>query len=452
MTRLNKLVLIIASILLIFAVKVRYGGQLTILLNEPVDFNYSTTNYSDTVFYTFIHENFFFMSQEGDIYSNIFSEFNHDKKNNKVILEVKPNSSFSNGSPIEGKNIHYSLKVFLNRENSTAKKISRAINKIETENNKIIIYLNYNIENIFKLLSSPELVILSMNENAFSGMMIPDEWERKKYLKLIPNIFYPGGRSYLDRINVVFNNSESPDIFLGDPGSKFTSFNEFKGGIYQNIFLTFPSGETGKNTRIALYSFLKVFFTKYNLKELNSLTSDNESPVSIDILRFSMRKIRSILRNSQFKLYINSSLKKYEEELNLFIKKNYLRISTVFIKNTQLREYMESGTQIKFYLTEKLFSAKTSYVDKIKKIIFELTFSRFNEKYLQIVNELDELNFLNNDELLMDRISTIIEMLINKEFILPLKQKEFSLFSKDKFYNLKLDYYGRPIFSRVRLK
>ena len=452
MTKINKLAVILSAILLIFAVKVRYGGQLSILLNEPVDFNYSTTNYSDTVFYTFIHENFFYMSNGGDIYSNIFREFNYDKQNNKVSLEVKAKSSFSNGSPIEGKNIHYSLKVFLNRENSTAKKISRAINRIETENNKISIYLNYKIENIFKYLSSPELVILSMNENAFSGMMIPDEWERNKYLKLIPNIYYPGGHAYLDKVNVVFNNTESADIFLGDPGSKYSSYSEYKGGIYQNIFLTFPSGKTGKNTRIALYSLLKVFYKKYDLLELSSLTSERESPVSIDIRQFSMRKIRTILRNSQFKLYINSSLKKYEDDLNQFIKKNNLRISTVFIKNTQLREYVESGTQIKFYLTEKLFSAKTSHVDKIKKIIFELTFSRFNEKYLQIINELDELNYLKNEELLMDRISSVIEILINKEFILPLKQKEFSLFSKDKFHDLKLDYYGRPIFNKVRLK
>ena len=446
------MIVILSAIFLIFAIKVRYGGELSILLNEPVDFNYSTTNYSDTIFYTFIHENFFYLSADGITSSNIFREYKYDKKNNEILLEVKPNSCFSNGSPIKAKNIHYSLKVFLNRENSIAKKISRAIKKIETENNKVIIVLNYKIENIFQLLSSPELVILSMNENAFSGMMIPDEWERKKYLKLVPNIYYPGGHSYLDKVNVKFSNTSSTDVFLGDPGAKFSLFNEYRGGIYQNIFLTFPTGKTGKNTRIALYSLLKVFFKNSDLKELNSLTSESESPVSISIKQFSLRKIRTILRNSQFKLYINSSLKKYEEDLNQFMKKNYLRISIVFIKNTQLREFMQSGTLIKFYLTEKLFSSKTSLVDKIKKIIFELTFSRFNEKYLQIINELDELNYLKNDELLLDRISSVIEVLINKEYILPIKQKEFSLFSKDKFNDLHFDYYGRPLFNKVRLK
>lgn len=392
------------------------------------------------------------MKKDGAIYTNIFSKFSYDKSKNQLFLEIKTNSSFSNGSPITGKNIHYSLKVFFNRENSTAKKISRSINKIETKDNKVFITFNYELDNIFQLLSSPELALLSMNENAFSGMFIPDEWERKKYLKLIPNIYYPGGHTYLDRVNVTFNNSSSPDMFLADPGSAFPSHKEFKGGIYQNIFLTFPIGKTGKNTRIALYSFLKVFFKKYEFEDLNSLTSDKESPVSITVTQFSMRKIRSILRNSQFKLYINSSLKKYEEDLNKFIKKNYLRISLVFIKNTQLREFTASGTLIKFYLTEKLFSSKTPHVDKIKKIIFELTFSRFSEKYLQIVNELDELKYLKNSELLMDRISTVIETLINKEFILPLKQKQFSLYCKDKFQNLFIDYYGRPLFTKIRMK
>ncbi|MCK5003699.1 MAG: hypothetical protein KAS21_01330 [Candidatus Aminicenantes bacterium] len=452
MTNVKRLLIVIVAIFFVFAIKVRYGGQISILLNEPVDFNYSTTNYSDTIFYSLIHENFFYMKKDGAVFSNIFSKFSYDKNKNQVFLEIKKNSSFSNGSPITGKNIHYSLKVFFNRENSVAKKISRSVNKIETKNNRVFITFNYELDNIFQLLSSPELAILSMNENAFSGMLIPDEWERKKYLKLIPNIYYPGGHTYLDRVNVTFDNKSSPDIFLADPGSGFASHIEFKAGIYQNIFLTFPIGDTGKNTRIALYSFLKVFFGKYEFEDINSLTSDKESPVSIKVTQFSMRKIRSILRNSQFKLYINSSLKKYEEELNNFIKRNYLRISLVFIKNTQLREFTESGTLIKFYLTEKLFSSKTPHVDKIKKIIFELTFSRFSEKYLQIVNELDELKYLKNTELLMDRISTVIDILINKEFILPLKQKQFSIYCKDKFQNFYLDYYGRPVFRKIRMK
>lgn len=452
MTNLRRIFVIGVSVFLIFAIKVKYGGQLSILLNEPVDFNYSTTNYSDTVFYSFIHENFFYMKKDGIVFSNIFKEFSFDKNSNKINLEVKNYSSFSNGSPINGKNIHYSLKVFFSRENSVARKISRSVNKIETNGNKVVITLNYKLDNIFQLLSSPELVILSMNENAFSGMFIPDEWERKKHLKLIPNRYFPGGHTYLDRVNVTFDNKSRPDIFLADPEGGFSSHIELKNGIYQNIFLTFPTGKAGKNTRIALYSFLKVFFNGYKFDDISSLTSDSESPVSIKVKQFSMRKIKAILGNSQFKLYVNSSLKKYEDELNNFIKRNYLRISLVFIKSIKLREFTESGTMVKFYLTEKLFSSKTPLVDKIKKIIFELTFSRFNEKYLQIVNELDELKYLKNDELLMDRISTVIETLINKENILPLKQQQFSLYCKDKFKGLFLDYYGRPVFTKIRLK
>ena len=81
MTNLKRIFVIGVSVLLIFAIKVKYGGQLSILLNEPVDFNYSTTNYSDTVFYSFIHENFFYMKKDGIVFSNIFKEFSFDKNN-----------------------------------------------------------------------------------------------------------------------------------------------------------------------------------------------------------------------------------------------------------------------------------------------------------------------------------------------------------------------------------
>jgi len=447
-----KVLLILVSIFMMFSVKVKYGGKLSILLNEPVDFTYSTTNYSDTIFYSFIHENLFYMKMEGTVYSNVFKHYSFNKDKNVVTLEVKGNLSFSNGSPINGKSVHYSLKVFFNKENSIAKRISRSIKKIETSGNKVFVYFNYEIENIFQLLAVPELVLLSMNENAFSGLFVPDEWEKKKYIKLIPNRYYCGGLTYLDYVRIIFRNEDKPDMFLAEPNLKFTNHKELESGIYQNIYLTFPMGKIGKNTKIALYSFLKIFFNKYKLDNISSLTSDKESPISVNIKQFPMRKIKSILRNSQFQIYINSSLKKYEDKLNEFIRKTYLKMSIVFIKNSQLREFTQGGTKIKFYLTEKMFTKKTAIEDKIKKIIFELTFSRFNEKYLQVVNELDEIKYLKNNELMMDKIASVVETLINKEFILPIKQKKFSLYYKDKFANLFIDYFGRPVFHKIRLK
>ena len=75
MTNMRRILAILISVLFIFAIKVKYGGDLSILLNEPVDFNYSTTNYSDTILYSFIHENFFYMKKDGAVYSTpIFSK------------------------------------------------------------------------------------------------------------------------------------------------------------------------------------------------------------------------------------------------------------------------------------------------------------------------------------------------------------------------------------------
>ena len=452
MTKLKFFLLVLFSLVFLNAIKTNYGGRLTILLNEPVDFSYSTTNYSDSIFYSLIHENFFFMKEDGSIYSNIFSDFFIDKVENRAVLEVKKNLSFSNGSPVNANNVYSSLKVFLNRENTNAKKISRSIKSIKSSGSIVYIHLNYLPDNFFSLLSSPELVLLSMNENTFSGMMTPSEWERGGFLKLIPNRYYSGGHTYLDGVTVVFDEKKSPDVFLSEPGRSFPDTMELKAGVYQNIFLTFPSGKTGKNTRIALFSLIKTFFNKYNFNELSSLTSDSESPVSVGVTVFSQRKIKSILRNSEIKLYVNSSLKKFETDLLNYIKSNHLKISIIFIKSAQLREFLESGNSVDFYLTEKLFDKKTPVDEKIKRVIYELTFSGFNEKYLKIVNELEEMKYLNNTELMMDRLSAIIGMLINEEYILPLKQKNFSLYCKNKFTGLILDYHGRPLFAKIRLK
>jgi len=88
--------------------------------------------------------------------------------------------------------------------------------------------------------------------------------------------------------------------------------------------------------------------------------------------------------------------------------------------------------------------------EKIKVILKELSFGRFDENYLKLLNQLDEVTFLKNEEMTRDLVSRIIEKIINDGFILPLYQRKFSIYIKKKIQGLKLDYYGKPLFREVR--
>ena len=441
------------SLIVNAGIKVEYGGTITVRLNEPSSFNYSSSSYSNSIFFSLIYENLFYMSKDGELSSNLFTSYNYDPRLKRISMNLKENLSYSDGSPVTPKNLMFSIKMFLTKEMTTSKKLRRAISSFKIDKYTLYIYLNYDIPDCLKMLSSPELVLLSMNERSFSGIFIPDRWESKKFITLTPNKFYPGGRSYLDEVKVIFFDLYYPDIFLSRRNMGLENFKELDAGIYQNFYLLFPYGRVGKNTKVALYSLIKDFLSKYKYTELNSLTSDEESPVSIKIRRFSLRKVRSILKYSKLALYIASSLKRFEKSLSdYFNKYKRLNITLNFIEDNRLKEFISSNHNIRFFVGEKFFRKGMNIVDKLQRILDELSFTRMNEKYINIIKELEEIKFLKNEELLMEKYSEYVTTLISDGIIFPLYQEKFSLYLKKNIRNVKLDYYGRPLFNNMRIK
>jgi len=428
-----KIVLILLGLLCMFAIKPYYGGEISIRLNEPTDFSYAPSSYSNLVFYSLIYENLFYLKGNGEIETNLFQEYHYDKETHTLELYLKNNICFSNGSPITGKHIKLALDLFLNLNLGSAQKLRKVIKGIRIDRGNVYIELIYDDPNIVSSLTIPGLVLTSGSDKVFSGIFFPDEWVKNQYIILKPNPFYPGGRSYLDSIRVAFYDFYYPDVFLSGPGVMDDKFKELNAGVYQNIYLVFPQGKVGKNTRIALFSMMKDFFKtekQQNLVELNSLTSDDESPITLNIRNFSRSKQRSILRASRINFYILSSLSLIEEPLIDFLKKRRLSIETIFVSDNQLINYI-NNTSVKYLLMTKTFNRRIPIAEKIKVILKEMSFTRFDESHLKLLNQLDEVEYLKNEELLMDLVAKIIEKVINEGYLLPLYQKRFSLYIKN---------------------
>jgi len=446
----KKILIILISIFFISSIKTNYSGTISIRLNEPSSLSYTHSNYSNMVFFSLIYENFFYIKRSGEIFSNIFEYYNYDRSNKVLLLRLKDNLSFSDGKPITTQNVNVSFRLFLNTNIVAAKTLSRIIKKIRIEKNSFFIELIYDNPNIISLLTTPGLVLAAEKEQVFSGIFVPSNWEKGKHLILSPNPFYPGGRTYLDSVKVVFYDYFYPEVFLSNPNLKNTQYHEYNAGIYQNIYLSFPHEKIGQNTRIALYFLLRDYFKNQNLSGLNSLTSDEESPISINIKRFQSKKIRSILRNSRINLYAMSSLKGLLENFEQYHSERGIKLTTVYLNDNQIINFSNESS-IKYILVEKMFNRKMSLQEKISKIIQEITFVRFNEKYLKLLNELKEFKYLNNEELLINQVTKIVENIIKDGFILPLCQKQYSLYIKEGILGVELDYYGRPLFQRARI-
>jgi MarR-like DNA-binding transcriptional regulator SgrR of sgrS sRNA len=368
-----------------------------------------------------------------------------------MFLTIKDNLSFSNGKPLTAKNIQISLKVFLGSNLFAASKLNKLIRNIRTNENQVLVELLADNPDIVTMMAVPELVVIAENEQSFSGPFYPDEWEKNKHLILKANPFYAGGRTYLDAIKIIFTDETVPDVFLSSPKALKENFQEFDSGIYQNVYLCFLQGDVGQNTKIALYTLLKKFneASGFKYKDLHTLTTDEESPVSIRIKPISAQKTASILKSSDIKLYILASLSYMEKDLTAFLKASNLKIETLFIDDSQMMNFLNS-TAIKYVLIDKIFQIKIPVEEKISRILKESSFNQFNVKYLRMLGELDEIKYSNSQELLMEQIARISETIINDGFIFPLFQKNYSLYIRNYCQAVEIDYYGRPLFQRAR--
>jgi MarR-like DNA-binding transcriptional regulator SgrR of sgrS sRNA len=453
-SNLTRLIIIILAASFIFAIKPYYGGEISVRLNEPTDFSFAPSSYSNLVFYSLIYENLFYLKQDGDIETHLFEEYRYDRAARILELQLKDNICFSNGKSITAKHIKLSIDLFLDLNLGTSRKLRQMIKIVRIEGSRVFIELIYDDPDIINALTSPELVLASGSDRVFSGIFYPDEWVKGQYLILKPNPFYPGGRSYLDSLKVVFYDYYYPDVFLSSPDLADEKFIQLNAGVYQNIYLVFPEGKVSSNTRFALYSLLKDFFKSenpQNLVDLKSLTSDEESPVSLDIQQFSQSRVRSILRYSKIKLYIPSSLNYLEQSLMKFLETRRLSIEIIYVSDNQLVNFINS-TSVNYLLLSRTFNRRVPIAEKIKIILKEMSFARFDESQLKLLNQLDEVENLKNEELLMDLVARIVGKIINDGYLLPLCQRRYSLYIKSHLKGIELDYYGKPLFHKVRTR
>ncbi len=444
--------IIVVAVLSIAAVKPHYGGDVTIRLNEPTSLSFSSTTYSNQIFCSMIYENFFYLSRNGETSSHIFASTESSEDNREWRLELKKVLALSDGSPLTINIVETSLKQFLQKDLASSRKVAKYIREVRTEGDTLIINLLSSVKKLPVLLSAQDLVIITGKDGVFAGQFKPVEWEKGKHIKLIPNIYYPGGRSYLNSVTAIFHNSFYPDVFLTEPGSPGNlRYREIKSGIYQNIYLCFPEGRVGKNTRTAIYTLFKKYLKSSKQKSLGALTSEEESPVTINIPVTSYRRMKSILRSLKSRIYFVTSLKEFEEGVSGYVKKIKLKPITSVVRDDNVSDFVKNN-QVDFLVLEKVFNMGAGVDAKVEKVVRELSFNNFNEEYLKLLSELNEIRNLKNEEILLDQVASIIGKVIKEGIVIPLSQKRFALMVSRRLNGIESDYFGRPLFHKAGIR
>jgi hypothetical protein len=240
-----------------------------------------------------------------------------------------------------------------------------------------------------------------------------------------------------------------PDLFLSTLPEIGKSFSKAECGIYENTFLVFPDPGIPSNNRRAVYSLMKDFGKSASLKPLEVLTSEAESPVIIDIQELPLRKARQQLIYSRINLYFFPSFKEYQERFSKYLEEREIPLKTFFL-DSRMKGASIRTENLDYIILQKSFQKATPLKEKISRIVSELLFTRYDETFMLRVKELDELAALQKNELLMDRIASLITDIVDQGIIYPLFQKDYYLYYRKNLAGMKMDYYGRPLFSELR--
>lgn len=445
------LILLLLAGTLPSAVKIRYGGDLRLRLNEPDTLRMSASSHSNLLLYSLLYENFFYSVPGRETKSHLFKRCSLDNGGLKLTLELHEGLAFSNGKRVLSRHVKNSLTSFFNRVLYRSRRIAGRVKTLVVKGDSILeITFNSAEEDVIEELSAPELVLIGDEESAFSGPYAPSGWDKGKSMVLTANPYYAGGRHPIDRVTILFQDESDMDIFLAEPGFSSPEYRVFPSGLYENTYITFPaSGNTGQNKRMAFFSLCSTLNGLTGYTRLESLTSPEESPLRISIRQMGDRKVLPILRSSRQTVYLAASLSVLEPALADRFRRLAVPVEIRVLSDNDLSGYIQKNP-VPVLIVKKLFRSETALTEKLASLVREFSFNRFDEGSLGLIKQLEELAGVSREELVVPALSGITEKIVQDGIILPLYQQRFQLMVRQGLDPVVIDQYSRIAWSELR--
>lgn len=453
-------IILFTSILFLSFTKPRYGGQLSLFLQEPLNLNPHESSFSDLPLFSLLWTNIL-ERIDGKISSSIFEkwEYNWDKKSWRFV--IRDGLLFSNASPVSSSDVKKSLELYLRSEQPGSKILSKiifggeeflsgassSVRGISASNPmELVINLKSHKEDFLDLLSSPYIFLYTGSRNIFSGPYILSSWEKGESMTLKPNPYFGRGRVFLDGVKIYFKRDSQNFDFISEEIKTSQPMNEYK-GVGRNVFMFFNSQSLNYNTRISLFFALKNKFPKTDLFEPANSYIETGFSISFPQIPRSQGLILHQLK-------LNIAVEKGLEPLVPFLEKifNDIRVEPefIFVPSFQIRRIFDSQ-----YFQAIIFIPNPSpFYSKDKELIHyieEYEISKFDENFVTIKNLLSELESIAEEDKKMEILFYIQKNMIENAVILPLCKIKVKFYLSKKFENLKIDDYGRPLFWGVRI-
>ncbi len=454
------LLVLFVSILVLSFTKPRYGGQLTIFLQEPLSSNPYESSFSDLPLFSLLWTNIF-ERIDGKIDSSIFEswEYNKEKKSWRFVL--KEGLLFSNGSPVASSDVKKSIELYLRSEQPGSNILSKTIlggeeflsgasstvRGISALNpSELLINLKSHREDFLDLLSSPYIFLYTGARNVFSGPYTLSSWEKGESMSLKPSPYYGRGRVFLDGIKIYFK-KDIPNLdFSYEEIKSSHTMNEYK-GVSRKVFIFFNSQALNHTTRVSLFLMLKNRFSKTDLFE--PANSYIEAGFAIPLPQ-SPRSQNMILPQLKLNIAVEKGLENLIPVMEKILKEIRIEPEFVFIPSVQIKRVFESP-----YFQVIIFLPNPSpFYSKEKELIHyieEYEVSKYDENFVVTKNLLSELESITDDDRRVESLFYIQKNMMESAVFVPLCKVKVKFYLSKKFEGLKIDDYGRPVFWGVRI-
>jgi ABC-type transport system substrate-binding protein len=453
------LIIFLTLILFLSFTKPRYGGQITLFLQEPLNLNPYESSFTDLPLFSLLWTNII-ERIDGKISSAIFEnwEYNRDKKSWRFI--IKNGLLFSNASPVSSSDVKKSLELYLRSEQPGSKILSKiilggeeflsgassSVRGISTPDPmELVINLKAHREDFLDLLSSPYIFLYNGSRNIFSGPYILSSWEKGESMNLKPNPYFGRGRVFLDGIKINFKRDSQNFDFISEEIKTSQLMEEYK-GVSRNVFMFFNSQILNHNTRISLFFMLKNKLPKTDLFEPANSYMGTDFPIPLPQIPHSQSLILQQLK-------LNIAVEKGLEPLVPFLEKIFRDIRVepefVFVPSVQISRIFDS----QYFQTIIFIPNPSPFYSKEKELIHyieEYEVSKFDENFVTIKNLLSELESITDENKKMEILFYIQKNMIENAVILPLCRIKMKFYLNKRFEGLKIDDYGRPVFWGVR--
>lgn len=402
----------------------RYGGELRLELIEGGNI----LSWDYLIYKSLLYSNIFFLDKSGKPNSYIFSSWYEEE--GKWHFRLRDGLLYNDSTPVLPQDVANSIANFIRGNLPGSISLSRFVVSVGIKPPDEIIIETSKSVNLPLLLSTPYLFL--EKQGKFSGPFFP----AGDVLKA--NTFFFAGRPFLDRIRVVSPPEEFDLGKVEELGKVPVDSRSYM------VYLIVSPKYWRKLSRRAIFTFLSSLPWK---KRADSYLPPALSQFSLDFPVVRMSRLRSLIRKKLI-IAIPPLFSSLMQEIETLAETNRIK-AEVYLSSDPLGDLLKGKANAVLLPSQAVFVG--SEAEELLGMMVRFKLPAFFSSAKKVMEKLNSA-FEKNEEERNKIIASAYEYIASREFFFPMVVVNEKLYLSKDFVYGGTDFYGRPIFWKIRRK